>query len=32
MIHRTKRWLTVEELKELVAVQRGLRTDAPAQP
>lgn len=33
MIHRTKRWLTVEELKDLVAVQRKFAlkiTESPA--
>jgi len=28
MIHRTKRWLTVEELKDLVAAQRTVLADA----
>jgi hypothetical protein len=30
MIHRTRRWLTVEELKDLVAAQRAVLADAPA--
>ena len=30
MIHRAKRWLTVEELQELVVAQRNLVADGPA--
>jgi hypothetical protein len=30
MIHRTNRWLTVEELKELVDAQRKLIADGTA--